>query len=214
MWKPQIPLGAHMHAACTRGDVEHVRMLFGRVRTREEGIEVANYADFHHRVPLHAACTHGHEQVIRELLIRGADAGKKDGRGRSCADVARQNGRVGALRMLADMGVSFMGCEKVDRRGVEGRDIREGVICGNLHLVRGLVYLWGMGVNEGNCDGRTALHFAIVKGDVDMVAFLLSVGADVGCVDRRGVSPRMEAEVAGREDILAMIKGQGLSKEE
>jgi ankyrin repeat protein len=53
--------------ACNQGDTEEVRRL-----VEEEHADV-NTADYDGRVPLHVACSAGHEPVVRYLLSKGAN---------------------------------------------------------------------------------------------------------------------------------------------
>jgi len=53
--------------------------------------------------------------------------------------------------------------------------------------------------------GMTALHFAARSGKVDIVRYLLSKGADRGCVDGRGKTALDAATVNGKEEIVGLL---------
>ncbi|XP_016067512.1 PREDICTED: ankyrin repeat and EF-hand domain-containing protein 1 [Miniopterus natalensis] len=58
-------------------------------------------------------------------------------------------------------------------------------------------------------DGQSALHLASVSNDIDMVSFLLSLGAHPDVKDRMGCTPAMRAAELGHElsmEILAKAK--------
>ena len=48
-------------------------------------------------------------------------------------------------------------------------------------------------VSEQDETGRTALHHAVASGDVNVIRFLLEMGADCHCVDDRGYAPIHDA---------------------
>lgn len=58
-------------------------------------------------------------------------------------------------------------------------------------------------------DGLSALHLASVSNDIDMVSFLLGLGAHPDVQDRMGCTPTMRAAELGHElsmEILAKAK--------
>jgi ankyrin repeat protein len=57
---------------------------------------------------------------------------------------------------------------------------------GMLAAVKYLVEVVGVDVNQRDHEGNTALHHAATRGDNDMIAFLVSKGADVKAVNRSG----------------------------
>lgn len=55
-------------------------------------------------------------------------------------------------------------------------------------------------------DGLTALHVAVNEGNVEMVRFLLSQGANIDQVDGHGWTPRDLADQQGHEDIKTLFQ--------
>jgi len=53
--------------------------------------------------------------------------------------------------------------------------------------------------------GMTALHFAARSGRVDIVRYLLTKGADRGCVDDRGKTALDAATVNGKEEVVGLL---------
>ncbi len=82
-------LASRLLAAARSGDVERVRALVPRAGIPEED----GPPDAPDGVtPLKAAAAAGHEEVVEALLARGADAAKRDARGRRAAAHARAGG--------------------------------------------------------------------------------------------------------------------------
>ncbi|HVB38298.1 MAG TPA: ankyrin repeat domain-containing protein, partial [Vicinamibacterales bacterium] len=57
---------------------------------------------------------------------------------------------------------------------------------GMLAAVKYLVEELHADVNEADADGNTALHNAAARGDNEMILYLISRGADVKAVNRKG----------------------------
>jgi ankyrin repeat protein len=53
-------------------------------------------------------------------------------------------------------------------------------------------------------DGQTALHGAAVEGQVKVIEYLVSRGADVNAVDRFGDSP-LEVAITGKHNEAAQV---------
>ncbi|CAK1583850.1 unnamed protein product [Parnassius mnemosyne] len=70
---------------------------------------------------------------------------------------------------------------------------------------RGVKKMLDMGadVNAQNCEGKTALHDAIIKGNITIIEFLLKNGASVHLKTRCGESPLLTAV---KQDDAAVIK--------
>uniref|UniRef100_A0AAR2KRP2 cGMP-dependent protein kinase interacting domain-containing protein n=1 Tax=Pygocentrus nattereri TaxID=42514 RepID=A0AAR2KRP2_PYGNA len=66
-------------------------------------------------------------------------------------------------------------------------------------------------VNCANADGITALHQACIDGNMDVVSFLLSQGANVNQVDNEGWTPLHVAASCGNREITEYLLKQGAS---
>lgn len=90
-------LASELLAAARAGDVERVRALVPRAgNTEEDGAPDAPGGV----TPLMAAAAGGHEEVVEVLLACGADAAKRDARGRSAAAHARAAGHANLAERL------------------------------------------------------------------------------------------------------------------
>jgi len=90
----------------------------------------------------------------------------------------------GADIFCADAG--HLACSAVDKNSIE--------------LLKELKEL-GVDVTKPGMSGMTALHKAVSDGNVEMVKFLLDVGAEVDMQDDYGWTPRGLAEHQGHEEI-------------
>ena len=64
-------------------------------------------------------------------------------------------------------------------------------------------------LNQGDYDGRTALHLAAAEGHIDIVRFLLEVQVDPAAVDRWGGTALRDAMQSGHADIEALLQSTG-----
>jgi ankyrin repeat protein len=64
-------------------------------------------------------------------------------------------------------------------------------------------------VNARQADGTTALHWAVHRGDVELVQQLIQAGADVKVMNRFGATPLGEAAIAGDTAMLASLLKAG-----
>lgn len=68
-------------------------------------------------------------------------------------------------------------------------------------------------VNETSANGTTALHWAVFKGDNDLVKRLIKEGAKVNTKNDFGSSPMSEAAVRGDADLIKMLLKAGADPE-
>ena len=90
-------LASRLLAAARAGDVERVRALVPCAGSPEEDGPPDAPGGI---TPLMAAAARGHEAVVEALLERGADAAKRDARGRRAAAYARAGGHPGLAKRL------------------------------------------------------------------------------------------------------------------
>lgn len=63
----------------------------------------------------------------------------------------------------------------------------------------------GADINEKNKNGDTALHFALINGNVEVARFLVKKGADYQAVNNKGKSPMEIAAEKGYEAVLELM---------
>lgn len=89
--------------------------------------------------------------------------------------------------------------------------IADAAMKGNVEQVKSLIRD-GLDVNMAQGDGMTALHWAARKGDVELVDFLVSAGANVAAVTRLGdYTPLLVAMRAGHEGAALSLVRAGAS---
>ena len=87
-------------------------------------------------------------------------------------------------------------------------DLTYAAAMGELQTVK-LLLARGLPINQGNYDGRTTLHLAVVRGQSAVAKLLLDKGAHVDVVDRRGSSPLLDAVRHNNLGIADMLISHG-----
>jgi hypothetical protein len=176
--------------ASTNGQLEVVQYLV------EAGAE-SSHVNWHGSTPLHWACRGGHEDVVHFFLALNVDVdipdqfgwrplhiacSLEDGRGMNCAALLLgRNSSLAAPTRLGDTPLHV--CATVEGTG----SVRTSM----------LLVQHGAEVNASNLAGKTPLHIAAERGFVEMVEYLLSVGASTSQVDE-----------SGRNALVLALKGE------
>lgn len=140
------------------------------------------------------------------LLEKGGDPNRAS-EGQFPLHTALSLGRLDLARRLLDAGANAglsTGIGKLSplhelalgARGAAPKDVSE--------MVDRLV-LRGALVNAQTVRGATALHLAVLGGDVALVRALLSQGADPGIADSTGETPLQLAERKGRAEVSSLL---------
>ncbi|MBI60764.1 hypothetical protein CL657_06080 [bacterium] len=69
-----------------------------------------------------------------------------------------------------------------------------------------------MHVNATNKDGETALHFAVMHENTDLVTFLLEKGTDVNARNKNGCSPQNFAGYKKNIELAILLLEKNISK--
>ena len=77
---------------------------------------------------------------------------------------------------------------------------------GNLEKVKRLVFEWNADVNVQNRYGDTPLHWAVCKGHLDVIKFLLENGADVEAKNKAKETPMCWAAWSGNTEAVKLFK--------
>ena len=186
-----------LHAACQGGDVGVVRYVL------RLGVVDVDDADCDGDTPLCDACGHGHLDVAR-LLVEEEGAGVDVEGINSYGPLfwACRSGNTEIVRMLIDLGAGS-GVGKDAGVWLEG--LLSAAHLGCAGVIRELVRV-GVGVDESDAFGKSALCLASRAGHVESVRVLVEEGgADVNKLGSRGRAPLYLAEKAGKEDVVRVL---------
>ena len=92
---------------------------------------------------------------------------------------------------------------------IGAQEIHDAVRAGDLAKVKALVAENPKVANEKDAGGRTPLHFAGNAGNMEIVAFLITNGADVKATDPDGFTPLHWAAWAGQADAARALIAAG-----
>jgi len=151
-----------LHAAVSGGYTDCVEVLL------KEGKGNVNIKDKDGTTPLHIACTMNHLELVKLLIANGAETNSLDNKGNPihrCCEASN-------------------GSDGVD--GVSSSQSRKSI---NAVAVAQELLSHGAKINSKNSAGRTALHLAVQKSNVDLVRLLLAAGANKTDRDSLGMTP-------------------------
>jgi ankyrin repeat protein len=221
-----------LSSACEGGHLGVVQLLFDHQGVQALGMTASTGA-----TPLHYAARGGREDVVKFLLGKGADANSQREDGWTPFTEALSEGHIGVARMLLE----HMGGEDLDARDTYGQTalfhaaggghedmvafllskgakaniqdehgatpfIETAYNSGHVGVARLLLEHMAEGdVNARDNCGRTALFHAAAFGREDMVAFLLSKGANATIASNPGGPPLEQAMVGGHVGVVRIL---------
>ncbi|MBK1721063.1 hypothetical protein CKO23_02195 [Thiocystis violacea] len=168
-----------------------------------------NQADVNGDYPLHVAARDGRVRIARELVEHGADPQTRDAAGQTAMRVALTNGRTQVAQMLIEHGAAL------DAQAMLAELVEAGVADRDSFA---LLLRRGASLNQRDAGGRTLLHLAIAAGQLDTVARLIMLGADVSEPSAQGQRPlTLALELASRggkdsRDIVDLLERNGAAR--
>jgi uncharacterized protein len=184
----------NLFSASLHGKVLDVRKAVGR------GMDV-NVQDDNGHTPLMLACAHGHLEVVKYLLLKGADS-------------SLQNKLGDKTALLISVHKNYT--EIVDALLVNGADINQSNIRGdtaalvtayegNLPLMKYLQY-YGANMNHRTTtNGYYVLHLASFQGHSHIINYLLQQEMDPDVVDFAGKTSLMLAAMEGHINVTRVL---------
>ena len=165
-------------SAADDGHTDIVRYLVGLLE-----VEV-NDRDNKNCTALHYAAEGKHADVVQVLIDAGADIEAKNDEGHSPLHLASCSGELATVSKLIEAGADV---RATDDKG--NTCLIFATISGHTNIVRYLVGLSEVGVNDRGSKNCTALHFAVDEKHADVVQVLIDAGADTEGRDNAGHSP-------------------------
>jgi cytohesin len=161
-----------LHRAAATGDIDQVKLLISKGTDVNEKTTTGDTA-------LHYAARHNHNDVAELLIKKGADVNAKNKNGDTPAHIALRE-------HMREHDKPFLVMEMLDLLIAKGANlscIQLSAYQGELAKVRSFVEQ-GTDVDARDSDGATALHYAALRGNQDVVEFLVGRGADVNAKDK------------------------------
>jgi len=186
---------------------------------------------------LEQAVENGNTEIVRTLLLAGANVNAKNDNDATALMYLRDNASAALVRALVSAGAKVNArdesggtalmnaaeeCKaevvkevleagaKVDFADANGRTALMFAATNEDPQVTKLLIDAGADVNKKNQDGQTALMRAAESGDPKVVKLLISYNADVNKIDNKGWSALMYvAETEDVESALALLNGGG-----
>ena len=184
--------------------------LIDIVKFRSKCLDVVNKL---FQTALHIAVLTRQRKVVQKLASKGCDLTMRDQQGNTALHIAC---RDGSEKLVKDMVGSLS--DDVEKRK-ELFSIRncEGLTClhlaaqGHYYEIIGYLFAKGADVNIGDAkSGRTILHYAAERKDVETVVVLLThPSIDIDCETYKGETPLLLAYWRNYQDIVKRLKANG-----
>ena len=193
---PNLRLGygkTALMAAAKAGAAELARRLI------ERGADV-NARNDNGGTALMFAAIPGHAETMALLIDRGADVNALGHFDWTALMVAASKGHGEGVRLLLERGANpnvqdTYGWTPLMRAVYGNKRVAVAVLLGSDRV----------DLEARDERGATALHVAVERGNVTLVAELLARGADPGSIDDAGRGLPYKASVKGHDDIAAML---------
>jgi len=183
-------LGAtHLHQAVKEVNEFRIRSLV------QMGADV-NATDDKGRIPLHLAAKIGRYSIVEYLVEHGSDVHKKDDLHKTPLVYAIEKNRIKVIVYLSKV------VNKTERKEDEDA-LFLSVRAGDLNTLS--YNLTRRDINSVNKDGKTVLHIASEEGKLEIVNFLLDMGADRTILDYDGRNALSYAKLTGNKELIKVL---------
>jgi ankyrin repeat protein len=179
----------HLHKAVQEVNEVRIRSLV------QMGADV-NATDEKGRIPLHLAAKIGRYSVVEYLVEHGSDVHKKDNMHKTPLVYAIEKNRIKVIVYLSKV------VNKTQRKEEEDA-LFHSVTAGDLDKLS--YNLTRRDINSVNKDGKTVLHIASEAGNLEIVKFLLTLGADRTILDYDGRNALSYAKLTGNKELVQLL---------
>lgn len=189
--------------AASRGDLEGLKSLVSQGAN-------PNLADYDGRTPMHVACSKGHAEIVHYLISIGANVNAIDRFNGKPRDDAVRHGFDEISEILIKAGA--------DKPSTQfENDLINASFNGDLLAVEKLLNA-KVSPNCSDYDGRTPLHLAAAKRNIEVARILLTFGANPNAegnlifssADRFGGTPLADAvrnkKRLGQDEIVDLLR--------
>ncbi|KAA8543181.1 hypothetical protein F0562_021324 [Nyssa sinensis] len=146
-----------------------------------------------------SASMNGNSYIASALIEAGAELNSRDSDGQSLLSLAIRSGDIDVLQLLIESGCTIDNSIDLflhDAAAMDRVDLIE-VLC--------LGFGDNIDVNSIDSCGRTALHVAAIRGHVDVLRFLVSMGGDPDVADCNGWTPLHCASAEGQGEAVEFL---------
>lgn len=159
--------------------------------------------------PLMEAASGGHEGIVKILLEKGADTSLLDVNGRSIIHLAAHDGHHNVVQVLLEYGVYDLSL--FDKSGQTALHI--AAARGHKSTLEVLVEN-GADIHGKTSAGDSALHRAAIYGQRTIAMYLIGEGhVDISVLDANNRTALEVAEIARRDQLAMVLKGNGAEEE-
>ena len=188
------PVAHALCESCLNGDVD------GVLSAIKQGADVNCIANADKYTPLHIACREGFLEIVRELVVHGANIRAQDALGLTPLHVSAELGQVDAVMFLLERGSSVT---DVDLEGLTA--MHYACLKGHIEVAEVLVEA-GADADVADKALNTSLHLACMSGNLELVEWLvLDVDASWTFINIHGQDALCLAKNLGYDDIVNFL---------
>ncbi|UJR37371.1 hypothetical protein I4U23_030079 [Adineta vaga] len=221
-----------LHVACTSSSTKHRRQIIEILIRRGAIINILNAKQI---APIHICAAADYCDILEILLKNNADINLLDGQGQTALHHAAKSGHSNACRLLLTHNIDTLivsisghtASEVTTSSNIQQlliKDDNEKIVSasnitdlelqlleasksGDLDVVKRVLTLNPLLVNCRDAQGRnsTPLHFAAGYNRLQVVEYLLSLGADVTARDKGGLVPLHNSCSYGHLEVTALL---------
>lgn len=180
-------------------DISKVKQLI------ENGVNI-NAIDDEFNTPLHIAISNNFNDIAIYLIQNGANLKIDNFHFKDPVQIAIINKNLTLLKYILSIGFKFTYKSFCDFSYLD-----EAISSGHLEIVKYLIEEQNMNVNQICCrDGATPLLIAVICNEIEIIKYLIQLGADLNQTDHHGWSPLHFAIEKQFKDIIIILLEHGV----